>query len=42
MKSRFVNKNYNFLKLNFFFNLIRSRKNFDVVYIVSEELIKKK
>ena len=40
MKSRLINKNYNFLKPKFFSNLVRLGKNFDGGYIVSEELIK--
>ena len=41
MKSRLINKSYNFLKPKFCPNLIRLGKNFDGGYIVSEELIKK-
>lgn len=41
MKSRLINKSYNFLKPKFCSNLIRLGKNFDGGYIVSEELIKK-
>ena len=41
MKSRLINKNYNFLKPKSFSNLVRLGKNFDGGYIVSEELIKK-
>jgi hypothetical protein len=41
MKSRLINKSYNFLKPKFCYNLIRLGKNFDGGYIVCEQLIKK-